>query len=91
LTKAQPQVDYRLLTEFKRLFEGEKYKHRSSTQGDFVAMHLYEDLVAIGRSAKLIDAVRQRRSVLNVQNTRRVLPPAVETATKKRGSTMQRR
>jgi hypothetical protein len=70
LTKARPQADYRLLREFKNLFEGKKYRHRASTQGDFVAMHLYEDLVAIGRSAKLIDAVRTRRCVLNVQNRR---------------------
>jgi hypothetical protein len=34
-------------------------------------MHLYEDLMAIGRSAKLTTAVRQRRRVLNVQNLRR--------------------
>jgi hypothetical protein len=34
-------------------------------------MHLYEDLMAIGRSAKLAAAVRQRRRVLNVQNRRR--------------------
>jgi len=34
-------------------------------------MHLYEDLIAIGRSAKLAAAVRQRRRVLNVQNRRR--------------------
>ena len=34
-------------------------------------MHLYEDLIAIGRSAKLAGAVRRRRAVLNVQNRRR--------------------
>jgi hypothetical protein len=35
-------------------------------------MHLYEDLVAINRSTKLIDAVISRRDrVLNVQNKRR--------------------
>ena len=34
-------------------------------------MHLFEDLVAIRRSAKLAAAVRQRRRVLNVQNRRR--------------------
>ena len=47
------------------------YRHRASNQGDWVAMHLYEDLMAIGRSAKLAAAVRQRRRVLNVQNRRR--------------------
>ena len=38
---------------------------------DFVAMHLYEDLVAINRSSKLIDSVINRKDrVLNVQNRR---------------------
>ncbi|MGH9720345.1 MAG: hypothetical protein ACRD8O_09040 [Bryobacteraceae bacterium] len=54
------------------MFEGKVYKHRASNQGDFVAMHLYEDLVAINRSPKLIDATITRRDrVLNVQNRRR--------------------
>ncbi|MGA8028005.1 MAG: hypothetical protein WB992_12755 [Bryobacteraceae bacterium] len=62
-------AEYRLLTEFRRLFEGRQYKHRSSNQGDFVAMHLFEDLVALGRSSKLIQAAVNRRDhVLNVQN-----------------------
>ena len=64
-------MDFRLLSEFKRLFEGRMYRHRASNQGDWVAMHLYEDLMAIGRSAKLAAAVRQRNHVLNVQNRRR--------------------
>jgi hypothetical protein len=72
LTEKPGQLEYRLLTEFRRLFEGKLYKHRASNQGDFVAMHLYEDLVTINRSVKLIDAVINRRDrVLNVQNKRR--------------------
>jgi hypothetical protein len=71
LTERPRQLEYRLLTEFRRIFEGKAYKHRSSNQGDFVAMHLYEDLVAINRSSKLIDSVINRRDrVLNVQNRR---------------------
>src|ERR1700684_842797 len=71
-TETPPQTDYRLLTECRRLFEGKLYKHRASNQGDFVAMHLYEDLVTINRSVKLIDAVVSRKDrVLNVQNKRR--------------------
>jgi hypothetical protein len=71
LTEKPTQLDYRLLTEFRRLFEGKIYKHRASNQGDFVAMHLYEDLVTINRSTKLIDAVINRKErVLNVQNKR---------------------
>jgi hypothetical protein len=72
LTETPPQLKYRLLTEFRRLFEGRLYKHRSSNQGDFVAMHLYEDIIAINRSPKLIQAAIGRMDrVLNVQNKRR--------------------
>jgi hypothetical protein len=72
LTRPARQTEYRLLEAFRRLFEGKVYKHRSSNQGDFVAMHLYEDLVAINRSPQLIDAALRRRDrVLNVQNKRR--------------------
>jgi hypothetical protein len=61
-----------LLSEFKRLFDGKLYKHRASNQGDFVAMHLYEDLIGIQRSPKLIEAVLERKDrVLNMQNKRR--------------------
>jgi hypothetical protein len=72
LTEKPGPPKYRLLTEFRRLFEGRLYKHRASNQGDFVAMHLYEDLVAINRSVKLIDAAVNRKDrVLNVHNKRR--------------------
>jgi hypothetical protein len=72
LTETPLEPEYRLLTEFKRLFENQKYKHRASTQGDLVSMHLYEDLLTINRSSKLIDATINRRDrVLNVQNKRR--------------------
>ena len=72
MTETSKQNEYRLLTEFRRLFEGKIYKHRASNQGDFVAMHLYEDLVKLQRSPKLIDAAVLRKDrVLNVQNRRR--------------------
>ena len=72
MTKMPIPPEYRLLTEFRRMFEGKIYKHRDSSQGDFVAMHLYEDLIAINRSAKLIEAAINRKDrVLNVQNKRR--------------------
>ena len=71
LTKKPAPPEYRLLTEFRRLFEGKIYQHRDSSQGDFVAMHLYEDLVAVNRSPKLIEAAINRKDrVLNVQNKR---------------------
>jgi hypothetical protein len=72
LTEKPREPKYRLLTEFRRLFEGKLYKHRASNQGDYVAMHLYEDLVTINRSVNLIDAVANRKDrVLNAQNKRR--------------------
>lgn len=63
-------MEFRLLTEFRRLFEGRVYMHRASNQGDFVAMHLYEDLLAIDRSPKLARDIDERRCVLNVANKR---------------------
>ncbi len=72
MTERPAQPEYRLLTEFRRLFEAKIYKHRASNQGDFVAMHLYEDLISIRRSRKLAEAVVGRKDrVLNVQNKRR--------------------
>lgn len=70
-TTAAPD-EYRLLKEFRRLFEGKIYKHRDSSQGDFVAMHFYEDLIGVNRSPRLIEAAVNRKDrVLNVQNKRR--------------------
>lgn len=64
-------VDYRLLKEFRGLFEGTKYEHRRSNLGDFVAMHLYEDLVAINKSERYRISVTEMSRVLNVQNRRK--------------------
>lgn len=58
----------RLLTEFEKLFSGQPYLHRNSSLGDFVAMHLYEDLVALGKSAKLQPHVATREWVVNAGN-----------------------
>ena len=71
MTKPDSNTKYRLLAEFRRLFEGRIYRHRSSNQGDFVAMHLYEDLYAINRSSNLAEAIRLQESVLNAQNRTR--------------------
>lgn len=62
--------EFRLLIEFRNLFEGKKYRHRDSSLGDYVAMHLYEDLAGVSRSPKLISAVEAKERVLNVQNKR---------------------
>ena len=64
------QVPYRLLTEFENLFQGHAYLHRNSSLGDFVAMQLYEDLVDLGKSEKLVARVRSQEWVLNAANKR---------------------
>jgi hypothetical protein len=61
-------MDYRLLDTFRGLFDGVRYLHRKSNLGDFVASHLYEDLVALGKSAKLTERVANRERVVNLQN-----------------------
>ncbi len=63
-------MPYRLLTEFENLFNGHPYRHRDSSRGDFVAMHLYEDLVVLNKSTKLRSRVRSREWALNTANKR---------------------
>jgi hypothetical protein len=63
-------VPYRLLTEFQNLFDGKAYLHRNSSLGDFVAMHLYEDLITLNRSTKLKERVESKDWVLNTENKR---------------------
>jgi hypothetical protein len=64
-------MPYRLLTEFENLFSGKIYRHRSSTQGDFVAMHLYEDLASLPRQGKLLPRIQAAERVLATTNLRR--------------------
>lgn len=61
---------YRLLTEFQNLFDGQPYFHRDSSRGDFVAMHLYEDLVTLNKSSKLASRLAAGDLVLNTANRR---------------------
>ena len=71
MTAKNLQPQYRLLTEFEGLFRGKTYRHRSSTHGDFVAMHLYEDLLSIRRSGKYLRGVTESRErVVNAENKR---------------------
>jgi hypothetical protein len=63
-------VPYRLLNEFENLFSGHPYRHRDSSRGDFVAMHLYEDLVTLNKSTKLGSRVKLKEWVLNTANRR---------------------
>lgn len=64
-------TEFTLLREFRTLFEGSKYEHRRSNLGDFVAMHLYEDLAAIDKSDHYTISVENMSRVLNVQNKRK--------------------
>jgi hypothetical protein len=63
-------LGYQLLNAFRGLFDGQSYLHRKSNLGDLVAMHLYEDLHALGRSRKLVGRVDNGLSVLNTKNQR---------------------
>jgi hypothetical protein len=64
-------MEFRLLNEFRGLFEGRRYLHRNSSLGDWVALHLFEDLVALGRSSRLLANVEAGRSVVALQNKAR--------------------
>lgn len=59
---------YKLLGEFRKLFAGTKYRHRVSSQGDRVALYLYEDLFELARSPKFVTAVSSKLRVLNTEN-----------------------
>lgn len=61
-------MTFRLIAAFRGLFDGVRYLHRKSNLGDFVAAHLYEDLVGLGKSQKLVDRVTAKDRVVNLQN-----------------------
>ncbi len=61
-------AQYALLRTFHDLFQGKKYEHRNSTLGDLVAGQLYEDLVNLARSSKLVARVAARQCVVNLGN-----------------------
>lgn len=63
-------TSYRLLSEFRALFEGRLYRHRASTQGDRIATCLYEDLAGLARSRLFTERVTRREHVINVANKR---------------------
>jgi hypothetical protein len=62
------RLEFALLRTFRQLFEGTQYKHRDSSLGDLVASQLYEDLVALNRSAKLVARVQAHERVVNLAN-----------------------
>jgi|SRR5581483_6999099 len=61
-------VDYALLREFRKLFEGRPYYHRNSSLGDRVASYLYEDLYTLNKSEALHRGIQTRTRVLDCQN-----------------------
>jgi hypothetical protein len=63
-------VEYRLLEEFRSLFNETRYKHRDSTLGDHVAVLLYEDLLGLGKSSKFNDRVTGQEWGVNTANVR---------------------
>jgi len=64
-------LSYRLLDSFQTTFQGKRYIHRDSSRGDFVAIHLYEDLHTVARSALYRRRVDAKERVLNIKNRRR--------------------
>lgn len=64
-------VTFRLLGAFEGLFMDKPYKHRVSTLGNFVATHLYEDLLEHGDSAKFIDRVTTGKGAVNTDGSTR--------------------
>ena len=59
---------YALLRTFRSLFEGQRYRHRDASLGDLVASQLYEDLVALNKSTKLLDRVQRHERVVNLRD-----------------------
>lgn len=60
--------EYALLKTFQNLFAGTAYLHRKSNLGDFVASQLYEDLVSLNKSQRLVERVRAHERVVNLRN-----------------------
>lgn len=61
-------MPFRLLDGFRKIFDGQEYHHRSSTQGDRLARLVYEDLYTLGRSALLKKRIDDIECVVNVTN-----------------------
>lgn len=62
-------ADYSLLRAFRSLFDQKQYLHRVSNLGDWVALHLYEDLYLLNKSVHLRERVESEITVVNQQNT----------------------
>lgn len=64
-------MSYRLLDAFRAMFDGKKYLHRSSNQGDRLAAEFYEDLFESKKSKTFNEYVESGECVLNTANIRR--------------------
>ncbi len=62
--------DYALLSAFRELFEGRRYLHRSSNQGDKAARFLFEDLRNLNRSPLLRQRIDDQSRVVSTANKR---------------------
>lgn len=58
----------RLLEGFQKVFEGQVYRHRSSTQGDRLARLFYEDLYLLDRSPLFKNRVDSLECIVNITN-----------------------
>lgn len=65
---------YRLLEKFRDTFAGSAYRHRDASLGDAIAVMLYEDLYAIGRSASFQRRIGERTRAVNLRNLLRGRP-----------------
>ncbi len=58
----------RLLHAFRRSFDGVRYRHRVSTTGDRIAAYLYDDLLTLAYSEKLVERISAASDVVNTLN-----------------------
>lgn len=63
-------MSYKLLDTFRGLFDGKVFLHRDATQGDYVAIHFFEDLYDLNRSNKYRQRADSGLSVANIKNIR---------------------
>jgi hypothetical protein len=62
-------MPYRLLDTFRGIFEGQPYRHRDSSLGDFVALHFFEDIYALDKSKLLHDRIASGDRTVNLKNS----------------------
>src|SRR5258708_5929248 len=61
-------MPFRLLEAFQKVFEGQVYRHRSSTQGDRLARLFYEDLYQLNRSVEYKRRVDSLECIVTLTN-----------------------